>query len=121
MKAAPITDRKAERPKNFGLYQKLDPFFFSEISSAQTTSLSAAAPSLHRFLAHIPEPQIRVPNSDHLPLIAGISSFSWLPFFLFPHSLSLLLLRQYRRVSTRLSLFLYYYKSQLEVAKAVQY
>ena len=79
--------------------------FFSGISSAQTTSLSAAAPSLHRFLAHIPEPQIRVPNSEHLPLIAGISSFSWLPFFLFPHSLSLLLLRQYRRVSARLSLF----------------
>ena len=29
MKAAPITDRKAERPKNFGLYQKFDPSFIS--------------------------------------------------------------------------------------------
>ena len=29
------------------------------------------------FLAHIPEPQIRVPNSAHLLLIAGISSFSF--------------------------------------------
>ena len=28
-KAAPITDRKAERPKNFGLYQKFDPSFLS--------------------------------------------------------------------------------------------
>jgi hypothetical protein len=75
MKAAPITDRKAERPK-FGLYQKFDPGF-PGISRAQTTPLSAAAPSLHRLLAHIPEPQIRVPNSAHLLLIAGISSFSF--------------------------------------------
>ena len=27
MKAAPITDHKAERPENFGLYQKFDPVF----------------------------------------------------------------------------------------------
>ena len=61
MKAAPITDRKAERPKNFGLYQKFDPGF-PGISRAQTTPLSAAAPyTLHRFLAQIPEPQLRIP------------------------------------------------------------
>jgi hypothetical protein len=64
------------RPQNlslhhFGLYQKFEPGF-PGISRAQTTPLSAAAPI--RFLTHIPEPQIRVPNSAHMLLIAGISS-----------------------------------------------
>ena len=58
----------------FGLYQKFDPGF-PGISRAQTTPLSAAAPSLHRFLAHNSEPQIRVPNSAQLLLIAGIFLF----------------------------------------------
>jgi hypothetical protein len=79
MKAAPITDRKAERPKISACIISLTRVFFPGISRAQTMPLSAAAPSLHRFLAHIPEPQIRVPNSAHLLLIAGISSFSF-PF-----------------------------------------
>jgi hypothetical protein len=66
---------QSREAQNFGLYQKIYPFFSPGISRAQTTPLSAAAPSLSRFLAHIPEPQIRVPNSAHLLLIAGISSF----------------------------------------------
>jgi len=75
MKAAPITDRIAERPKISA--RNSTRFLFPIISRAQTTPLSAAALSLHRFLAHIPEPQIRVPNSAHLLLIAGISSFAF--------------------------------------------
>jgi len=67
---------QSREAQNFGLYQKFDPGV-PGISRAQTTPLSAAAPSLHRFLDQIPEPQIRVPNSAHLLLIAGISSFSF--------------------------------------------
>jgi hypothetical protein len=52
---------ESRNAQNFGLYQKFDPVF-PGISRAQTKPLSAAAPSLHRFLAHIPEPQIRVPK-----------------------------------------------------------
>ena len=77
MKPSPITDRKAERPKISACIRNLTRFFFPGISRAQNTPLSAAAPSLHRFLARIPEPHIRVPNSAHLLLIAGISSFSF--------------------------------------------
>ena len=75
MKAAPITDRKAERPKISACIRNLTRVSLPGISRPQTTPLSAAAPSLHRFLARIPEPQIRVPNSAHLLLIAGYSSF----------------------------------------------
>ena len=57
--------------------QKFDPCFISWNQQSPEQSPSAAAPSLHRFLARIPEPQIRVPNSAHLLLIAGIP-----PFFL---------------------------------------
>jgi hypothetical protein len=74
---------QSREAQNFGLYQKFDPGF-PGISIAQTTPLSAAAPSLHRFLAHIPEPQIRVPNSAHLLLIAEISSLFFLNCAPFP-------------------------------------
>jgi hypothetical protein len=80
MKAAPITDRKAERPKISACIRNLTRVLFPGISRAQTTPLSAAAPSLHRFLARIPEPQIRVPNSAHLLLIAGFPLFPFLFF-----------------------------------------
>jgi hypothetical protein len=79
---------QSREAQNFRPLSEIRPVF-PGISSAQTTPLSAAAPSLHRFLAHIPEPQFRVPNSAHLPLIAGISSFKLkfkmdLKFFLRP-------------------------------------
>ena len=58
-------------------HQKFDPCFISWNQQSPEQSLSAAAPSLHRFLARIPEPQIRVPNSAHLLLIAGFPLFSF--------------------------------------------
>jgi hypothetical protein len=44
MKAAPITDRKAERPKISACIRNLTRVLFPGISRAQTTPLSAAAP-----------------------------------------------------------------------------
>ena len=57
MKAAPITDRKAERPKISACIRNLTRVLFPGISRAQNTPLSAAAPSLRYGAGAIGIPQ----------------------------------------------------------------
>jgi len=55
--------------KVLGLYQKSDPDFL-ESAGLRADPSAPPPPHSHKILARIPEPQSRVPNLAHLPLIA---------------------------------------------------
>jgi hypothetical protein len=116
MKAAPITDRKAERPKNFGLYQKFYPSFISwnqqspEHATQRRRPLAAQVPRSHSRATN-QSSEFRTPALDR-----GIFLLFFPPYPPVPAGLS-----------SALSLFVFFFsndytsKSQLEVATAVQY
>ena len=80
MKAAPITDRKAKRPKNFGLYQKFDQSFISwnqqspDHATQRRRPLAAQVPRSHSR-ATDQSSEFRTPALDRGNFLFFLSSF----------------------------------------------